>query len=188
MRRPCRVPRLVGLTFKKAKLRAERAGCQLQQAGPAVKRPIVQTIARQSPAAGRRAASLTVWLNPLCFGAALYGPTIKEPRATAGPTELVSGFFLRGGPLRQFSSRHCFRPAPPPGAGTVVVRDTTGNVVATQTSSRGRFVTIPLPPGAYTITGTFSDASVNGVQPEVTQQIMIPAGKTIRQDFFLDLP
>ena len=187
-RQRCRVPRLTGLTLERARVRATRAGCQLHSTGAAVKLALVQTVARQSPAAGRRAASVTVWLSPLCFGMALYPPAIKEPHVTAGPTELVSGFFLVGGPLTPFSTRHCSRPAPVPGPGKVVVTDAAGGVAATQTSTRGHLVKIPLRPGTYTISGTFNDASINGVHPKVTQQVVIAPAGTTRQDFFLNVP
>ncbi len=187
-RQRCRVPHLTGLTLERAGVRAKRAGCQLHRTGASVERASVQTVARQSPAAGRRAARVTVWLNPICFGTALYPPAITEPRLTAGPTELVSGFFLVGGPLREFSSRHCSRPAPVPGAGRVAVTNTSGVIVATQTSTRGHLVKIPLRPGTYTVSGTFKDASINGAHPKVTQQIVIRPGDTIRQDFFLNVP
>jgi hypothetical protein len=187
-RQRCRVPRLTGLTLRRAGVRVERAGCQLHTAGASVERASVQTVSRQSPAAGRRAASVTVWLNPICFGAALYPPAITEPRLTAGPTELVSGFFLVGGPLREFSSRHCSRPAPVSGAGRVVVTNASGIIVATQTSARGHLVKILLHPGTYTVSGTFKDASINGAHPKVTQQIVIRPGDTTRQDFLLNVP
>jgi hypothetical protein len=183
----CRVPQLTGLTFERARVRAKRAGCQLRRTGAALKVASIQTIARQSPAAGRHAESVTVRLNPLCLGSAAYPPAIKEPLVRAGPTELVSGFFLVGGPLVRFSTRHCSRPAPEPEAGTVQVSDASG-VVATQTSTQDHLVKLPLPPGTYTISGTFTEASFNGVHPEKTQQIVIPPGDTVRQDFFLDVP
>jgi hypothetical protein len=184
----CVVPRLTGLTLARASVRAGRVGCQFHRTGARLRQAGVQTVARQSPAAGRRAPSVTVWANPLCFGIAAYPPAIKEPLVTAGPTELVSGFFLVGGPLVPFSSPHCSRPAPEPGAGTVVVTGGSGVVVAMQSSTRGHLVTIPLAPGTYSVSGTFKDASFNGVHPKRTQQIVIPAGDTIRQDFFLDVP
>ncbi len=72
---------------------------------------------------------------------------------TPGPTALVSGFFVVGGPAIPFSDPHCWRPAPTPGAGTVAVTNPSGGVVATQTSVAGVLVKIPLAPGTYTITG-----------------------------------
>lgn len=48
------------------------------------------------------------------------------------------------------------------------VMDASGVVIATQTSVSGRFVEIPLPAGAYTVTGTFVDDTINGM-PRRTQ-------------------
>jgi hypothetical protein len=132
--------------------------------------------------------TVTVRLNPFCSGTAAYPPAIKEPLVTAGPTELVSGFFIVGGPLTLFSRPHCSRPPPVTGAGSVAVTDASGVVVARQTSARGQLVKIPLPPGTYTVSGTFRDAGFNGVHPEKTQQVTIPPADTVRQDFFLDVP
>ena len=184
----CRVPRLTGLTLETARGAATRAGCQLRRKGAVLKLASVQTVGRQTPAPGHRAASVTVWTNPLCFGIAAYPPAFKEPRPTAGRTELVSGFFLVGGPLVRFSTRHCSRPPSVPEAETVVVTDASGIVVARQSSHQGDFVKVPLAPGTYKVSGTFNEASFNGVHPKKIQQVVIPSGEAVRQDFFLDVP
>jgi len=187
-RETCRVPRLTGLTLETARGAATRAGCRLHRTGAVLKLASVQTVGRQTPAPGHRAASVTVWTNPLCFGIAAYPPAFKEPRPTAGRTELVSGFFLVGGPLVRFSTRHCSRPPSVPEAGTVVVTDASGIVVARQSSHQGDFVKVPLAPGTYKVSGTFNEASFNGVHPKKIQQVVIPSGEAVRQDFFLDVP
>ncbi|HEV3046613.1 MAG TPA: carboxypeptidase-like regulatory domain-containing protein [Solirubrobacteraceae bacterium] len=185
----CRAPRLAGLTVAEARTRAARAGCALRMRGAPLKLASVQTVLRQSPASGSRAARVTVWLNPMCFGSAASGPGLQEPVLKAGPTGLISGFYLAGGPLARFSTPGCHRPAPPPGAGTVEVLDpATGAVLATQTSGEGAFVRIPLPAGPYTIRGTFLDATTNGAHPTITQSVSIPAGYSVRQDFVLAVP
>jgi hypothetical protein len=189
VRSVCHVPRITGLTLSVARDRAARAGCTLRVKGAKLEQSGIQTVDRQLPAAGGRSSSITVWLNPFCNGSAAQGPGLKEPVVTPGPTELVSGFYLDGGPLVRFSDPGCKRPAPPPGAGIVeVMNPTTGVVVATQTSERGRFVKIPLPAGSYTIRGTFLDATTNSVHPHETESVVIPPGRTVRQDFFLDIP
>jgi hypothetical protein len=184
---PCRVPRLTGLTLEVARGRAAHAGCALRVKGARLERAREQTIARQSPAAGRHRSKVTVWLNPLCHGSAAYGPGIHEPRVTPGPTELVSGFYLNGGPHTTFSTPHCKRPEPRPGAGTVEVLNASGGVVAAKTSTARHFVEIRLAAGSYTIRGTFLGASINGAHPSKTEWVVIPAGHTVRQDFFLDI-
>jgi hypothetical protein len=184
----CRVPRLVGLTLTAARERADSAGCKLRVKGSALKQAGVQTIQRQSPGAGGHASSVAVWLNPICFGSAAYGPGLKEPLVKPGPTKLISGFYLDGGPLARFSAPGCKRAAPSPEAGTVEVMNASGTLVATQTSTDGHFVEIPLPAGTYTLTGTFLDDTSNGAQPKATKPLVIPSGNTVRQDFFLDVP
>lgn len=184
----CHVPRLTGLTLAVARRRAAHAGCSLRVKGARVEQALVQTVERQSPAAGRRSSTVTVQVNPFCRGEAEYPPEIHEPMVSTGPTELISGFYLIGGPLARFSDPHCKRPEPPPGAGTVEVIGPSGAVVATQTSTQGRFVEIPLPAGSYTIRGTFLGATINNVHPARTVPVVIPAGHTVRQDLFLNIP
>lgn len=184
----CHVPRLPGLTLEAARHRVAHAGCRLRVKGAPIERAGVQTVARQSPAAGRRSSSVTVWLNPLCRGGAAYGPGIKEPLVTNGPTELISGFYLVGGPLAKFSGPQCKRPEPLPGAGIVEAIDASGALVATKAPTRGHFAELPLPAGSYTIRATFLDATINGVHPKQAESVVAPAGHTVRQDFFLSIP
>jgi hypothetical protein len=188
-RTTCRVPRLTSLTLAAARAQARRAGCELRVEGAALKDTSIQTVASQSPAAGRRAAAVTVRINPLCFGSAAYGPELEQPLITPGPTELISGFYLEGGPVTRFSAPGCRRPAPPPQAGTVEVIDAgTGATVAMQTSLSGKFVEIPLAAGSYTIVGTFLDATFNGAHPKQTDSITILPGHSLREDFSLSVP
>jgi hypothetical protein len=107
---------------------------------------------------------------------------------TPGPTELLSGFYVRGGPALMFSAPGCKRPEPKPDAGTVEVLDASGAVVATASSTAGVLVQIALAPGSYTIRGTFKSAEINSGHPQDTESLSIPAGHTVRQDFFLDVP
>lgn len=184
----CHAPKLRGLTLKVALQKTAKAGCKLRLKGAALTQPEVQTIDRQSPPAGPHSSTVTLWLNPFCRGSAAYGPGITEPTLTPGPTELVSGFYLAGGPLARFSAPDCKRPEPPSGAGVVEVINATGALVATQTSTTGHLVKIPLPAGSYTIRGTFLNATINGTHPTKTMSLTIPTGHTVRQDFFLSVP
>jgi hypothetical protein len=187
--RVCRAPRLTGLTLSVARQRAAKAGCALRVKGAPLERVQVQTVDRQTPAAGRRSESVTVWLNPFCSREAAYGPGIREPLVTIGPTKLVTGFYLVGGPPdRRFSTPHCKLPEPPPGGGIVEVVNPSGVTVATKTSAQDHFVEVALPAGSYTIRGTFLNATINGVRPIQTQSVVIPASHTVRQDFFLSIP
>jgi hypothetical protein len=187
---PCHAPLLEGLTFKLARVIAGRAGCKLRVKGTPLALARIQTVARQAPAAGGVASTVTVWLNRLCQRGGSYGPEIHEPAVTIGPTKLISGFYTVGGPPpHYFSAPKCPRhPEPPPGAGTVEVINASGVVVATQTSVARQFVEIPLPAGSYTIRGTFLNATLNGAHPSRSESLVIPAGHTVRQDFFLSIP
>jgi hypothetical protein len=184
----CHAPRLTGLTLSAARLRSRRAGCELRVRGAKLEQPRIQTVERQSPGSGRRASTVTVWLNPFCNGSAAYGPEIEEPAITPGPTELLSGFYVRGGPLSLFSDPGCRRPEPKSEAGTVEVTNAAGTLVATVSSMPGQLVEIPLPAGSYTIRGTFLDAEENSIRSTSSEPLVIPAGHTVRQDFFLDVP
>lgn len=185
----CEVPGLKELTLSVVRERIAHAGCRLQLKGAKLELAAVQTIERQSPAAGGRAAEVTVWLNPFCHGSAAYGPELNEPAVTPGPTEFVAGFYLVGGPLAQFSTPGCRRREPPPEAGVVEVFDaTTGALVASQTSTAGHFVEIPLQPGSYKLVGTFVDPGNSPTPPTTIRSVEIPPGHTVRQDFFLSVP
>ena len=186
----CHAPLLEGLTYKLARVIVERAGCKIRVKGNGVTKARVQTVTRQTPAAGAVASSVTVWLDRACPKGETHTPEIHEPHVTAGPTKLVSGFYVTSGkPPRYFSAAKCPRhPEPSPAAGAVEVLDATGAVVATQTSVAGQFDEIPLPPGSYTIRGTFLDTTINGVHPVKSESVVIPAGHTVRQDFILSVP
>jgi len=184
----CIVPNLTGLTVAEAEASAAHAGCTLKIEGAHLKRAEVQTVERQSPEPSVLSAGVTVWANPFCAGSAASGPLIGEPLVTPGPTELVSGFFIAGGPLDLFSTPECKRTEPSPAAGTVEVMDASGALVATGTSAPGQFVEIPLPAGSYTIRGTFLQAIINGVNPKETESVEITQGDTVRQDFVLGVP
>jgi hypothetical protein len=188
--RVCRAPRLTGLVLAVARERAAKASCRLRLAGAPVKRPTIQTIRRQNPGAGQHGRAVTVWVNPLCGGSALRGPPQGEPLLTPGPTELVSGLYLDGGPYRLISAPRCASLAGTPEAGTITVTNPqTAAIVATETVADGQLATIPLPPGTYTISGTFANASSDG-QPIQSrpQAVTILSGKTVREDVSVSVP
>jgi hypothetical protein len=186
------VPRLVGLSLSAARHRAARAGCKLQAreagSGQIVEqqphsRNLAQPVVRQTPRAGRAGGvgrTVTVWLKPLCYQSADPGPPAGEPLVKRGPTELISGLFLDGGPPR--SSPHCRSGTPSPGTITVS-NPTTGAAIASDSVASGQLATIPLAAGTYTIQGTFGNAFSNGqaISPP-PQQVTITAGYTVRQD------
>ncbi|MGD1059248.1 MAG: hypothetical protein ABR992_17755 [Solirubrobacteraceae bacterium] len=188
--RVCRVPRLTGLVVSVARERAAKAGCGVRLVGTRVTDPHTQTIRRQAPSDGRHGRVVSVWVNPVCYGDGAAGPGINEPLVTSGPTELISGLYIVGGPLATWSEPQCKPRHGESASGTITVREaTTGSVVTTQSVVRGQLATIPLPPGSYTIQGTFGNATINehpGESPP--QTVEIEADKTVRQDVFLSVP
>jgi hypothetical protein len=150
----CVTPRFVGLTERAAAHRAHAAGCIVHLTGAALKQATVQTVAAQAPAPGARSILVRLTLNPLCFGAALTGPPHNQGMRP-GPTELITGLYLVGGPVLPYSSPHCRRRPGRPGtpvAGTIDVLDPSGGtVVASRTVTRGRLVTFRLTPGHYRV-------------------------------------
>jgi hypothetical protein len=180
----CSVPKLSGLVVAAARRRVAKAGCRLRLLGAPVERDTVQTIARQRPRAGQRRRVATAWVNPLCAGSADAGPPSGEPLAKPGPTELVSGLYLVGGPLRLRSVPRCASIVGTPGAGTITVSDpATGAIVATDTVATGQLAKIPLPPGTYTVVGTYANAYTGDQHIEsLPRTVTIPPGETIRQD------
>jgi hypothetical protein len=186
----CRVPRLTGLVLSVARERSAKAGCRIRLAGAHVQVPAVQTIRRQAPRGGQHGRVVTVWVNPVCSGSAAAGPGISEPLLTSGTTELISGLYIVGGPLRRWSEPRCMPRSGEPWAGTVTVRDpANGSIVTSQTVTRGHLAKIPLAPGTYTIQGTFGNATINGRPGEsFPTTVEIQAGKTVRQDVFLNVP
>jgi hypothetical protein len=127
-----------------------------------------------------------VWLVAECAEMGAPDPPDGEPFVTVGPTELVSGLYIAGGPFEIFPGR-C-RPGTP-GAGTVAAIDpASGATVASATVAKGHLATIPLAPGNYTIDGTFADATVAGVPMMISLSVTIPAGRTVRQDVVASVP
>jgi hypothetical protein len=114
------------------------------------------------------------------------GPPAGEPFLTVGPTKLVSGLFLAGGPFEVFPGP-CRQGIPGAGA-IVVINPSSGATVASATVARGQLAMIPVAPGTYTIDGTFADATVNGVSMTSSASVTIPAGRTVRQDVVASVP
>jgi hypothetical protein len=185
----CRVPRLTGLTVSGARKRAAEAGCRVRLLGAPVKRPEVQTIRGQT-AHPRPLQAIAVWVNPLCSGSAEAGPPHGEPFLAPGPTGLLSGLYLDGGPHRFRSAPRCASIAGTPSPGTIAVSDPlSGAVVADKSVAEGRLASIALPPGTYVIVGTFANSFTNGQHIQsFPRTITIVAGKTVRQDVSVGIP
>jgi hypothetical protein len=185
----CHPPRLTGLTLSAARASSARAGCALSVRGAPASSPSTQTIRRQAQARGS-ARRLVVWLNSVCppEPANLGGPA-GQPLRTRGASELITGLYVVGGPSVRRSAPDCAALEGTPGAGTVTAADAmTGATVAVRAVTRGHLATIPLPPGAYTVTGVFDEATIAGEHPAVHEDVVIPGGTTVRQDVDLGIP
>jgi hypothetical protein len=183
----CRVPSLTGLTLKKARARAVRAGCAIRTEAVQVPGPQPQQrIVQQFPTGGRSARPISVWLAPRCPKPGPTAPLAREPFARAGPTELISGFFVVGGPATLPWT--CPR-VPEPQADTItVINPATSATVASETVGQGQLATIVLAPGTYTVEATPATPVSNLGPTSTGQTVTIPAGMTVRQDFFASVP
>jgi len=100
----------------------------------------------------------------------------------AGPTKLISGFYVEADILTQ----PWICPVPPYlEADTVtVINPATEATVASETVGPDQLATIVLAPGTYTVEATPA-APVSNLGPtSMEQTVTIPAGMTVRQDFF----
>ena len=187
--RGCRVPKLDGLTVRVARARAARAHCSVRLRGAKVKRADVQIVAGQSPSARLGGRTITLRVEPLCEGV-----PEQEPVSKPGPTELITGLFnhFEGTPRPGVTPHHTtgFWSEPEchivdaPVAGSVTVTNEAGIVVALEPLAEGQLATIPLPPGRYTILGTFAQGREEGEKPAHSDPtpVTIPAGVSVRQD------
>ena len=156
----CTAPDVVGVNLAMARRALGDSGCavrirQLPGHGSYVTPSSAdgrQLVARQSPGAGARSQAVTVWVKPLCAQPANPGPAERGPHARKGPTELIAGLYLQGGPLLRNPS--CRRASPE--AGTVTVSTPAGKVIARREVRAGHFGIFPLPPGPYVVGGTFA--------------------------------
>jgi hypothetical protein len=179
----CIAPRLVGLTDRAAMHKARAAGCIVHLTGARLRQATVQTIAAQTPAAGHRGAVVRLTLNPFCIGSALAGPPPDEGMRP-GPTELITGLYVVGGPALPYSSPRCRRKPGKPAAGTIDVLDPAGStVVASRTAKRGRRMTFRLAPGRYRVSGVTQQGPQIFARP-----FTIRAGYTTRRYLIEPVP
>jgi hypothetical protein len=188
----CRAPRLVGLTLEQAVGQMNVAHCdgvhpREPDGSPAEAITSTQrVIERQSPEPGAPATAVTVWLRPLCRQSADPGPPPGEPFIRRGPTSLVSGLFLDGGPLRRRSSCRSGTPSP----GTIEVLDPADtHLIARQRVRAGKLADVRLAPGSYLVRGTFADATRNGMAMQTLPvRVLIPAHRIVRRDVVANIP
>jgi hypothetical protein len=120
-----------------------------------------------------------VRVEPLCRQPAQPGPDPRAAGTTKGPTELIVGMFLRGGPLQ--TTPRCRRGTT--SGGTLTVATPSGQLVAKHAVRAGRFAVFPLKPGAYVLTGDLA----GGAHPP-PQQVTVAAHRTTRLNLTADVP
>jgi hypothetical protein len=180
----CHAPRLTGLTVTLARRHAKAAGCAVRLVGAKLQMPQIQTVRTQSVRPGGVTKKVTLTVNPLCSGAADNGPPAGEPIIEPGPTELISGLFLEGGPFLWRSAPNCKDLVEKSSPGWITVTNSAGTVIVYKRElTEGQLLHVKVPAGKYTITGVLS---VNNKVGPVT--VNVPAGKTVRQDLTLDAP
>jgi hypothetical protein len=159
-RQGCVAPEVVGVNLAMARQALRSSGCavtvrQLPAHGSFVTPGSPdgrQIVARQTPNAGGHSQAVTVWVKPLCAQPAQPGPERRGAAQSPGPTELVAGLYLQGGPVQ--TSPHCRRAFPEAGIVTVSTRG--GKAVASRRVRTGHFAIFPLRPGSYVLDGTLS--------------------------------
>jgi len=189
----CVAPEVVGVSLSQARRALGSSGCgvevrQLPAHGsfvtpaPADGR---QLVARQSPRAGARSGTVTVWVKPLCSQPVLPGPHHPGVAQSRGPTELVAALYLAGGPLRR--SPHCRRGVP--AGGTLTVSTPAGKPLASRTVRGGRFAIFPLAPGGYVLDGTLSSSRRGGTPVDFpATAFTVGAHRTTRVNIVANVP
>jgi hypothetical protein len=123
-------------------------------------------------------------VNPLCESAGLPGPPPGEPIIKAGPTELITGLFIEGGPLVLRSAPVCKKIVGKSSGGTITITNSVGSIIANNmTLTAGQLLYVNVQPGAYTVSGVFSGGLKSG---PIT--VNVPSGDVVRQDVVLDVP
>jgi hypothetical protein len=176
----CVAPDVVGVSLAMARQALSASGCAVQvRQLPAHGQFVTpgspdgrQIVATQSPPAGGHAGGVRISLQPLCAQPAQPGPDARGPTSSQGPTELVSGLFLAGGPV--LTSPHCRHGVPSNGVLTVTTAG--GHQVARRAVHAGRFGVFPLKPGAYMLVGTLSGPA--GERQLAPQPVKIEAHRT----------
>jgi len=176
----CVAPEVVGVDLAMARQALSASGCatQIRQL-PGHGRFVTpsapderQLVGKQRPDGGAHTQGVTLWLEPLCRQAAAPGPESRGPSSEKGPTELIAGLFLEGGPLQ--TSPRC-RQASTAG-GTLTIATTEGQLVASRTVRPGSFGVFPLRPGRYVVSGSLG---AGGPEPQ-PRQVTVAAHRATR--------
>ena len=102
---------------------------------------------------------------------------------TAGPTELISGFYVEVG-IPSKEPWTCPVVVKPWADTITVINPATEATVASETVGPDQLATIVLAPGTYTVEATPATPVSNLGPTSMEQTVTIPAGMTVRQDFF----
>ncbi len=186
----CIAPDVVGVSLAMARDTLNASGCSLQlRQLPAHGHFVTpsepdkrQLVGSQRPGKGARTSGVTLWLKPLCSQPAEPGPETVGPSSEKGPTELIAGLFLDGGPLRL--AARC-KPAKTAG-GTLTVATSSGQVVAQRAVRPGSYGVFPLKPGSYVVSGTLGGAS-SAAQPR-PRQVKVLAKHSTRLNLVVSIP
>lgn len=186
----CVAPDVVGVTYARARQVLLASGCSLATSqlpagsgGELYTPPSPdsrQLVGSQSPRAGAKADAVTVGLKPLCSQPAAPGPDSRGVSSIKGPTELVTGLFVAGGPLVLASSCRHGKPS----AGAVKVTKIDGTPVSGRSVRAGRYAVFPLKPGRYLLSGSFGGSSNS---PTTPQAVTISARRTTHLDVVADV-
>ena len=183
----CHAPRMTGLTVSAARNRAHVAGCRLRFVGAAIRMPTIQTIHTQSVRPGQSARLVTLDVNPLCEGSGAPGPPLGEPIIKSGPTELITGLFIEGGPLIERSAPNCKALVGKSSAGTITVTNSVGTVFANNVAlSAGQLLYLNVPVGVYTVSGVIGGGNFVSKVGPIT--VNVGADQIVRQDLVLPVP
>lgn len=185
----CVAPDIVGVSLTQARHVLSASGCAVATRLLAGHGRLVapqnpdprQLVAAQTPRAGARTGTVTLSLRPLCAQPAAPGPDSRGVSVTTGPSELVSGLFVEGGPL--LLSARCRHGSP--SAGTLTVTRPDGTLVSERSVRAGRYAVFPLKPGRYLLLGTFAGPQN---KPTVAQPVTIASRRTTHADVVTDVP
>jgi hypothetical protein len=109
----------------------------------------------------------------------------REPYVTKGPTEVLVGLYIQGGPI----DPGC--PPQPRGPDSgVVTLSRNGKVVATDAHANGgALFVLRVAPGTYTLAARGGDFYGKGDGPHLGPvTVTVRKGQTVRRDLFLDVP
>jgi hypothetical protein len=124
-------------------------------------------------------AAVTLTQHPPCPKPSI-AVAPREPYVTRGPTEVVVGLYVQGGPFIP----DCRQEPQGPDGGTVTLRSRGGTIVASQTvHGAGKLFVRHVAPGTYTLGAQRGD----GIRLR-SASVTVREGHTVRQDLFEDVP